>query len=384
MKQGTPGFNGERLKLACDIRGVNIAGLQGMIEISRQMISLYMSGEKTPAPETFNKIADKLNFPKEFFLRNSIAENSSPVFYRSMSYTTKIQRTSARGRYIVLKEIFAFLEQYIDPVYLSFPDFEIKDPYKLTENDIDSFANQVRKLWNLNYGPISNITQLLENKGVIMTGFQMDAEGLNAFSEWDDITGRPFIILNFDKSDIKAVRMRFNAAHELGHLLFHSNVDKNDLTNSTKFKIQENQVNRFASSFLLPESTFPIEVKWPTLDNFVDLKKRWKVSIQAMIMRCEQLGIITEHQKTNLFINISKRHWRMEEPLDDIIKTEKPLFLYKAFKLILNEVLSVDELLHQLCYFPIDIQEIACLPENMLHKKEIYDIMEIRRKKDNF
>ena len=382
MKQGTPGFNGDRLRLACDIRGLNIERLNGLIGISRQMISMYLKGEKSPAPDTFNIIADKLNFPKEFFLREISAENNKPVFFRSMSYTTKSERTSSTGRFIALKEIFLFLEQYIEAVPLDIPDFGITDPYTLTKDDIDSLAHKVRKHWNLNFGPISNVIQLLENKGVIMTGFQMDSEGLDAFSEWDHKTGRPFIILNFDRSDLKAVRIRFNATHELGHLILHKNVDKSDLSNSAKFKVLEEQAHRFASAFLLPENTFSAEVKWSTLDYFVELKKRWKVSIQAIIMRCEQLGIITEQQKTNLFINISKRKWRKEEPLDDVLIPEHPVFLYKAFKLIINEVLPIDELLHQICYSPVDIQEIACLPENMLSKKEIIDIMEIRRRRN--
>ena len=386
MKQGTPGFNGERLKLACDIRGLNIERLNGLIGISRQMISLYLKGEKTPTPETFNTIADKLNFPKEFFLRDPLAENSKPIFYRSMSYSTKSQRASARGLFLAAKEIFLFLDQHIEAQPLSLPDFGINDPYKLTRDDIDSFAVQVRKYWNLNFGPITNVIQLLENKGLIVTGFLMDAEGLNAFSEWDDISGRPFVVLNFDGLYAKAVRMRFNAAHELGHILLHKNLDKSDLTSPAKFKIQEDQVNRFASSFLLPESTFASEVRYPTLDYFVELKKRWKVSIQAMIMRCDQLGIITEQQKTNLFINISKRQWRKEEPLDDIIEPEEPIFLHKAFKVLIDSGFSIDELLHQLPYPLSDIQEVACLPKDMLQKEKekekVVNLIEARRKKN--
>lgn len=382
MKPGTPGFSGERLRLACDIRGLNIERLNSLIGISRQMISLYLKGDKTPTPETFNIIADKLNFPKEFFLRNPLAENSRPIFYRSMSYSTKSQRITSASRFLALKEIFLFLDQYIEAQSLFLPDLDINDPYKLTEDDIDDCANQVRKYWNLDFSPISNVVQLLENKGIILTGFEMNAEGLNAFSEWDDITGRPFVILNFDRSDVKAVRMRFNAAHELGHLLLHKNIDKSDLATPAKFKILEDQVNKFASSFLLPEHTFSSEVKWITLDYLVELKKRWKVSIQAMIMRCDQLGIISEQQKTNLFINISKRQWKKKEPLDDIIESEKPVFFYKAFKLLIDSGFSIDELLYQLPYSPIDIQEVAGLPENMLQKKEVIDLVEVRRKKN--
>ena len=383
MRVGTPDFKGERLKLACDIRGIGISGLSGIIDVSKQIVSQYMLGEKTPSREVLDRIADKLNFPKEFFLKESLPQSDNPIFYRSMTRATQAQRKSSEGLYQILKEIYLFLEENIEPMPLLFPDFNIDDPYKLKTSDIDSFANEVRKYWNLNYGPISNVTQLLETRGAIMTGFQMDTEALDSFSQWDDMTGRPFIILNFEHSETKGARMRFNVSHELGHLVLHKRVDKNDLSNPQKFAQLEEQAHRFASAFLLPESIFSSEVKWITLDHFADLKMRWKVSIQAIIMRCEQLGLLyTEQEKRNLFINISRRGWRKEEPYDNKIEVEKPSFLYKSFKLLMDELFSIDELLYRLPYSPTAIQEIACLPKNMLQENEVIDIAKLRRKKN--
>ena len=48
--------------------------------------------------------------------------------------------------------------------------------------------------------------------------------------------------------------MRFDAAHELGHLVLHSD-DKNVLEN---MKDKEHEADRFASSFLMPKEAFVV------------------------------------------------------------------------------------------------------------------------------
>lgn len=371
MKHGTPGFNGERLSLALKMRRIAVSDLAKMIDVSRQMISQYLSCETTPSPETLGRIANSLNFPKPFFLKEMVVNESNPIFYRSMSSATKGQRLSAQSKHQILKEIYTFLYRYIERVNVSLPDLGIIKPYLLTADEIDGIADQVRLEWSLKFGPISNIIQLLENKGILISAFEMEAEGLNAFSEWDTQTASPFIILNFDHSESKSVRLRYNAAHELGHLLLHRYVNIEDLRNTQKFKLIETQAHRFASAFLLPEKGFIPEVRALNLDAFIDLKSRWKVSIQAMIMRCHQLGLLTDQGKENLFISLSKRGWRKIEPLDDEFEKELPQFLAKAFNLLLLEMFSVDDILHQLSLSPRDIQEIACLPENILLRNEV-------------
>lgn len=67
---GTLGFKGNKLKLACDTRGINQNKLAGMLGVSRQVVSSYVKGEKTPKPEIFAKISKILNYPQEFFLKD--------------------------------------------------------------------------------------------------------------------------------------------------------------------------------------------------------------------------------------------------------------------------------------------------------------------------
>ena len=89
---------------------------------------------------------------------------------------------------------------------------------------------------------------------------------------------------------------------------------------------------------LLPRRSFPNEVYTPRLDAFVELKRRWKVAIQAMVYRCKDLGIFDEDQITNLYKQISYRKWRTKEPLDDpkLLPLEQPTLLNRAVTLVLE------------------------------------------------
>jgi predicted transcriptional regulator len=51
MKPGTPGFVGARLKEAREARFLSAIALADLVGVSRQAISLYENGAKTPGPE---------------------------------------------------------------------------------------------------------------------------------------------------------------------------------------------------------------------------------------------------------------------------------------------------------------------------------------------
>jgi len=77
-------------------------------------------------------------------------------------------------------------------------------------------ARVLRQEWSLGERPISNMTQLLESRGIRVFSLSEDTAKMNAFSIWRN--QRPFVFLNTFKS---AESSRFDAAHELGHLVLH-------------------------------------------------------------------------------------------------------------------------------------------------------------------
>jgi Zn-dependent peptidase ImmA (M78 family) len=213
---------------------------------------------------------------------------------------------------------------------VNIPGFSPNSGNRYTEDEIEHAAEETRRRWGLGVGPISNVVGLLETNGVVLCRYEVVDQKIEAFSFWNG--ARPFIFLASEKDS--AVRSRFDAAHELGHLVLHKWLGPDELEDPRVLKLIEAEANRFASAFLLPRKSFPNEVYTSRLDAFVELKKRWKVAIQAMVYRCKDLGIFDEFQVTNLYKQISFRKWRTKEPLDDQIPLEQPRLLKKAVEAI--------------------------------------------------
>ena len=105
MKSGTPGFIGSRLKQAREARELTITALAELLELSKQAISQYENGYKTPNPNTFDNISGLLKFPKTFFMKPLKQEKPNTIFFRSMSAATKRERIRVKHKLGWLKEI---------------------------------------------------------------------------------------------------------------------------------------------------------------------------------------------------------------------------------------------------------------------------------------
>ena len=98
----------------------------------------------------------------------------------------------------------------------------------------------------------------------------------------------------------------------------------------------EKEADQFAAEFLLPESSMrQILTKDLTLTNATRLKSRWKVSMQAIVRRARDLGIITERRYRHLFTQIGKRGWRTVEPGD--VPVERPRLFRQMAEMVYRE-----------------------------------------------
>ena len=366
MKSGTPGFIGSRLRQAREAKELTITALAELLELSKQAISQYENGSKTPNPNTLDNISELLKFPKTFFMRPLKKEKPNTIFFRSMSAATKRERIRVKHKLGWLKEIVDYLREFIYLKELMIPDFGIGDPLKLSMQEIEDMATACRRFWNLRDNPISNIMVLFENYGFIVTYGMLEADKLDALSEWDTRENTPYIYLGADKET--AVRSKFDICHEVGHMVMHRAINERMFANTTNFKIIEEQANRFAGAFLLPEGTFLEDLYQPSLDAFWMLKEKWKVSIELMIMRCRNLGIIDADEYRRLWINLGRRGWRKKEPLDNSLPIEKPKFLSRSIKLLIEEGLQTkQDIVSSLSLPGSIIEELAGLPNGYLN-----------------
>lgn len=363
MKAGTPGFVGQSLALARRMRGLTATALADLIGVSRQAVSQYEGGHQTPRPDVMDRISSVLQVPCVFFLADRSRADSSPIFFRSLSSATVRGRDRVEANHQLVRHFAAWASQFVQLPPPDIPGLSSTDPARLSDDEIEDAALRVRQHWGLGDGPISNLVWLLENKGVVVSRFEFDEVALDGFSQWSDDDERPYVVLNADKSS--AARSRFDAAHELAHLVLHRGFEPRP---GPQFKRLEEQAHRFAGAFLFPESAFSREALTLSLPSFQTLKRRWVVSIGVMIKRAAHLGYVSEMEEQRLWRYYSSRGYRRREPLDDVLPVEEPRLLSRAFEMIVeNGVLTRQQILDDLPILQHDIERLAGLPKGYLN-----------------
>lgn len=353
---GVQNFIGERLTQAKNARGLSSVALADLVNISQSSICLYEKGKQNPKQEIVDALASALNVPVNFFFKDIGIKKPKNLFYRSMAASTKSSRMVSEAKYEWTLEAVEYLLDFFDFPNSNLPDLDVPDDFNMLDSQtIESIAHQVRAHWVLGTGPISNMVRTLESNGIIVWQTKFEAETQDAFSEFRE--PHPFVVLSSDKENY--FRSRFNAAHELGHLILHRHIDRTTLNKKADFKIIENQAHLFAGAFLAPAQSYSQDLRSISIDTFRALKPRWNVSIAMQIMRVKQLGMISEAEEKRLWINLSRRNWKTREPLDDSIKPERPQLIQESIKMLVNEgVKSKEQLVNELNFSPRDIDNI--------------------------
>ncbi len=345
-------FNHKQLTSARLARGMSMKELAEKIGVSRQMVSYYESNKKNPSAETLLKIMLALKFPRSFFSATNDNITGGATFFRKQSSTTKKTRDMQKEHLKYLVGIFYSLSRYVNFPKVNLPELVDKDIFEITDEEIKSKASELRKVWGLDYAsPINNLISLAEANGIIVSESTVSDNTLDALSRW--IVDRPFIMLT-NNQEVN-VRRRFNVAHEIGHIILHNSIESiYDYSNVELKNIIEKQANLFASHFLLPDEAFVDSILSTSLEYFVDLKKYWKVSIQAMVYKTHYLGLLNDDRYLYLNKQISTRKWRTREPLDDVMVIERPSLLEKVYKVIIDNNIVTKNELNQSFNLPID------------------------------
>lgn len=351
----------ECLREAREARGYSLIEFAEIIGISKQALSQLEIGHTSPSPETFEKIVRATGQPLAFFTRPRPRARDlfGATFWRSLKRLNEPERLRIARRLDWLHDIVAYLERYVDLPALDLPAFPWFDPEVANDEDVEKAAASLREHWRLGIGPISNVCELMEAKGVIVFRETVNSPDMSAVSRWQ--AGRPVVCLSADKAN--TIRSRYDAAHELGHLVLHAGIQ----LDARNLNLLERQANRFAGAFLLPAESFSREVVSTSLDYFFTLKKRWKVSAQAMIYRCKDLGLLKEHQVKYLWRQINGRNMRAVEYLDKEFEPEEPIVLKGCIQLLLdNSVVTKPMLKEAIMLNEADIESICGMPPQSL------------------
>lgn len=366
-------FNGERLKLARIYRNMTASELAEKIGVSRQAVLQYEKNESNPKLETEFTIITTLHFPRDFFYMDNLSNIPiNNTFFRALSSTKKIdlQTQEEKTRFIVY--IYEFLNNYFNYPELDLPEIDIDIDLNKKEN-IEDIAIKVRNYWGLGNQPVENMVNLLENKGVIVSTLNVGKKTIDAFTQVHRINNKEkyCVVLSNDKQSV--ARRNFDAAHELGHIILHKNIEKLEELSSEEQKKLEDQANSFAAAFLLPKNEFFNELKDPlNLEFYKELKKKWKVSIAAMVMRARQLERINNSQYIELVKSMNYRKWRTREPLDNQWKLQETILFKKSIDMLKNNnILSGSQIVYEISKYGIpmyseDIEELLDLEKGSL------------------
>jgi Zn-dependent peptidase ImmA (M78 family)/transcriptional regulator with XRE-family HTH domain len=314
-----------RLTLAREAAGLLQSELAERIETTQSAVSQYEDpqGRVRPSPERIARLSLALGVPPGFFT-GEVGPRLKPE--RCHFRKRRRARKKDQNRVLARGDIVLILSDYLNRLmHLPEPDLSRLQTPIASIDDIESLAGRVREAWELGRGPLRSVVKLLERHGVFALEVTADNQDVDAFSTWR--AERPVVFLGSDKGS--ATRRRFDLAHELGHLLMHSDCLPGDAE-------REREANRFAGAFLLPAESFrqecPSRLSWPHLRA---LKKRWGVSLQALIHRAGELGIYTKYTIRRAHQQLRTWGWQVTEP--DEPELEQPTLFSRAIGLLSEE-----------------------------------------------
>jgi Zn-dependent peptidase ImmA (M78 family)/DNA-binding XRE family transcriptional regulator len=332
-------FTPSRLTVARKRRGLTKIELARQIGVEWRSVSGYEAGEYPPSGETLTKIATTLKFPIAFFSGEDLEEPEPDITsFRALKKMTAAQRDMALGEGAIALHLNKFIESKFELPQADLPDLS-------RESCPEAAAESLRRYWGIGELTVRNTIHLLEAKGVRVFSLAIDALEVDAFSMWKAKT--PFIFLNSQKS---AEHSRFDAAHELGHLVLHRHSTPNG-------RDAEREADAFASAFLMPRgSVLANAPRFPTLPVMIRLKKIWITSLAALNYRLHELQLVSDWQYRGLCVQIAKNGYRTSEPEEAPRETSQ--VLGKVLAALHHDGISRSHLAKMLSVYPFELDEL--------------------------
>ena len=333
-------LNPHRLTVARKRRGWSKRRLAETVGVSRRSLERYERGLQSPTFPVLTRLADELAFRVDFLTADDPSEPAVESFsFRSLSRMPASIRDQAVGAATIAIDITRWLEQLFDLPEPNIPDWELVEPELVAEG--------LRAEWGLGVQPLPNLTHLLESQGVWVFSLVEECGHLDAVSFWHDF--KPYVLVNTRRSPS---RIRMSLAHELGHLVLHRHG-----ANRPAHRIAEHEAQRFAGAFLMPTSSVLAAVpRGALITDLLPYKQTWGVSLQALIYRMHQVGLLTDWQYRMAFIEINQRGWRQEEPNE--FAGESSQILYKALQALRSEGISRSDIAEQLGLYQDDLDTL--------------------------
>jgi transcriptional regulator with XRE-family HTH domain len=303
--------------------------------VTKQAISKYERGLMLPSPRVLGSLARALG------VRASELLAAPQVTVEFLGFR-KLSRLAMKEQHRVRGVVSKMLEQRVLLQQASGQtnggDCEIPvSRYRVSSlQECEAIAGALRDSWSLGVDPISCVTDVLEEHHIHV--LEMDTEraldGLAAVARDDSGAIRAAAVVS--RRGLPGDRQRLSLVHELGHLVMQDSPGVDG----------EKAAFRFGAAFLAPEDLVRRDVgasrRRISLGELILLKRRYGMSIQSLVYRLRDLGIISEGGATALWKQINARGWKQEEP--DPLEPERPQWARRAaLRAIAEGSLTVDE-----------------------------------------
>jgi Zn-dependent peptidase ImmA (M78 family)/DNA-binding XRE family transcriptional regulator len=334
-----------RLTLARKRRGMTLVRLSELAGVSTRTLSAYENNQGQPSPETLSRLADVLGFPESFFSAEELDElTPDAASFRALSKLTAGQRDAALSAGRIDMELSVWIKDRFRLPEPGVPSLNLFHSVNEAANP-EGAAEIVRARWGLGNAPVPNMIHLLEAHGVHIFSLAQQCMEVDAFSLW--WKGEPFIFLNTLKT---AERSRFDAAHELGHLVLHG---EDRIPHGRE---EEQEANHFAASFLMPKSSVLAHMpRYPSTRQIISGKRIWKVAAMALTHRLYEIGLSSEWHYRNASIELGRLGYRSGEPGG--IPRETSQVFTKVFAALRAEGLNLSEIARDLHISTQDLNE---------------------------
>lgn len=367
MSRGVFGFQRDRLSQVLAARRLSQAQLASLVGVSPATVSKWRSGPQVPEADALERLATVVNVSPEWFTRPPSTKASLALF-RSNASAHVAARAMLEARVGWAQDIALALSEFADFPSLALPSRSFTEPEQITLEDIERAACECRDLWRLGRAAVPDLALAIEGAGVILVREETDVAQIEGLSAWSEVLGRPIVLLSADKDN--GYRSRFDLAHELGHLILHRHVQRP--YERDRHKLLEKQAHQFAGAFLLPAETFANEVRTPpTLDDLLLIKRRWGVSVGAIVMRLRALRIINDEAAQVLFKRRSARWGAKSEPGDGDRAPEWPRLLRRTIDLLVeSNVLPLEAVPRHMGLSALDVEMLVGLPIGYFQGKD--------------
>lgn len=326
--------NHEMIVLARESRGLTQSELAERIPMSQGLLSKVERGAVAASTANIEALAMALDYPEHFFFqRERICGPSTSEFFHRKRADVSAKLLARIHAHVNIRRIQISRLMKAADVPISIPRI---DPDEFG-GDIEEISRALRARWQTPRGPLKDLVATIESAGAFVLRMRFDSSKVDAVSWW---TGgeHPIFVVN---DAMPADRERMTIAHELGHLVMHSVANPE----------MEEQANRFAAAFLMPAEDIRAALRTPSLASLAALKPYWRVSINALLKRAEDVKAVTPEKARYLWSQLARAGYRTREPAELDFPKEPATLLQELIDTHTNELgYELHELAHVLAW----------------------------------